>query len=234
MNSSYELDLPKIGIVKVTKKRGQSSLRIRLSSKGEVLVSVPYLTPKIVVEQFVKSRIIWILNNRPNYDLKFSHGMKLKSGIVLGIYDYQPKNRSKLLADRLNIYINGAFNPDDPKQHNYIEKKIIDAMKKRAENTLLPKLLEIASSTGHEFNQAYVKALQSRWGSCDSSRNITLNIYMLQLPENLQRYVILHELTHTLHMNHSSKFWAHLESLMPDYKQARKTLKSHHTRIESA
>ena len=55
---------------------------------------------------------------------------------------------------------------------------------------------------------------------------------MLQIPEDLQQYVILHELTHTKHLNHSPTFWAHLESLLPNMRNLRKELKQHQPRIE--
>lgn len=232
MSSEYILNLPKVGDIKVSKKRGQRSLRMRINSKGDVLVSVPFLTPKIAVEQFVSNRIIWILKNRPDYNLEFQHGMSFKSGITLGIYDYAPKNRSKFLANRLNIYVYGPYNPADQKQFKYIEKKLLEAMKIKAENELLPKLLKLSEEIDHEFNQAHIKHLQSRWGSCDSHKNIILNSYMLQLPEYLQRYIMLHELTHTKHMNHSNKFWQHMEQLMPEHATARKKLKNYQTRIE--
>ena len=233
-SNSYIIEVPNIGVVKVTKKSGQRSLRIRLTPKGDVLVSVPKLTPKVVTERFIYSKRGWIIENRPNYNLNFYHGQKFKSGLILGLYEFQPRNRSKLLADRVNIYINGHYDHNNDKQKEYIEKSIIKAMKTKAENMLLPLLAEIAESTGHSFNQAYVKSLQSRWGSCDSNKNIILNIFMLQLPLYLQKYVIMHELTHTRHMNHSEDFWNHLAKYLPNPKKYSRELKGYQTRIEES
>lgn len=231
-SNTYTLDIPNIGEIKVTKKSGQRSLRIRLTPKGEVLVSVPKLTPKSVVERFIYSKRSWIIENKPHYNLVFYHGQQFKSGLTLGIYDFHPRNRSKLLASRVNVYLNGQYDRNNDKQRDYIEKCILKAMKTKSENVLLPKLAQYAEETGHNFNQAYVKNLQSRWGSCDSHSNIILNIFMLQLPEYLQKYVILHELTHTVHMNHSEDFWRHLAKLLPNPRKYSKELKGYQTRIE--
>lgn len=230
--NSYELSISDVGLVKVSKKRGQSSLRIRLSPKGEVLVSAPWALPKIAIERYVFSKKDWIVENLPDYDITFKNDMKFGRNLKLTIHENSAKNRSKLVSNTLNIYCDSELDPSNKSQQNFIEKKVISAMKLEAEAVLLPKLFEIANNFGYEFNQAYVKNLKSRWGSCDRHKNIILNIYMLQLPDDLQEYVILHELTHTKHLNHSAAFWSHLESLQPDAKRLRKELKVHQPRIE--
>ncbi len=230
--SAYELSIPEVGVVKVSKKRGQSSLRIRLSPKGEVFVSAPWALPKIAIERYVFSKKDWILENLPDYDLVFKNGMKFGDKLELVVHENSLKNRSKLVSNTLNVYVAGDFNANNKSQQAFIEKKVLSAMKLEAEAVLLPRLNDLAKVTGHDFNQAYVKNLKSRWGSCDREKNIILNIYMLQLPQELQDYVILHELTHTKHLNHSGAFWTHLENLAPEAKRLRKELKVHQPRIE--
>jgi predicted metal-dependent hydrolase len=66
---------------------------------------------------------------------------------------------------------------------------------------------------------------KSRWGSCNSRKEIRLNWRLLQAPPGIINYVICHELAHIKQMNHSAKFWAVVASLFPDYKDAEKQLK---------
>jgi predicted metal-dependent hydrolase len=66
---------------------------------------------------------------------------------------------------------------------------------------------------------------KSRWGSCNSRKEIRLNWRLLQAPPSIINYVICHELAHIKQMNHSAKFWAVVASLFPDYKDAEKQLK---------
>ena len=71
MPSTYSIEVENVGTIKVTKKRGQRSLRIRLSPKGEVLVSAPWALPKIAIEKYVHDKKDWIVENKPTYDLVF-------------------------------------------------------------------------------------------------------------------------------------------------------------------
>lgn len=231
-SSSYELDIPDIGPVKVTKKSGLKSVRLQITAKNDVLVSAPNLMPKVAVVSFILSKKAWIIKNRPEYDLVFYDGMMFGKNLELKIIENRPRNRSKLTRTCLQIYLKNIFNLADQKQKIFIEKAVLMAMKHEAEVVLLPILHEVSKLSKHNFNQAYVKNLKSRWGSCDRHKNIILNIYMLQLPEELIEYVILHELTHTVHLNHSAKFWLHLEQFLPNYKELKKELHKHQPRIE--
>lgn len=65
------------------------------------------------------------------------------------------------------------------------------------------------------------------WGTCDRFDNIRLNWRLLAIPVRLSDYVILHELVHTIHHNHSRDFWAELEKNIPDCKQLKKELKEY-------
>ena len=232
MSNTYLLQINDVGTVKVTKKRGQTSLRIRLSAKGEVLVSAPWLFPKVAIEQYISSKKDWIVENLPEYGLEFYDGFKFGQRLDLKIHPNSLKNRSKLVTNTLNVYIDSALDTSDKSQQDYIEKRVINAMKLEAEVQLLPRLNHLAQATGHEFNQGHVKNLKSRWGSCDRQKNIILNVFMLQLPEELQDYVIIHELTHTQHLNHSKEFWEHLTSILTDARRLSRELKVHQPHIE--
>ena len=77
-----------------------------------------------------------------------------------------------------------------------------------------------------------VKHTISRWGSCSSSRKISFATKLLLLPQNTIDYVIVHELAHLKEMNHSPKFWKHVENAMPDHKVQRKWLKENGSKFD--
>ena len=79
--------------------------------------------------------------------------------------------------------------------------------------------------TGLEPDSWQIKDIHSAWGSCSSKRNITLSLNLVQKREELIEYVVLHELCHLKHMNHSPEFWSLVEKYMPNYKECRKELK---------
>ncbi len=68
-------------------------------------------------------------------------------------------------------------------------------------------------------NKVYFKKMKSRWGSCSSRKNISINVYLSYLPKNLIEYVVFHEISHLVELNHSKKFWNIISSKFPNYKK---------------
>jgi predicted metal-dependent hydrolase len=79
-----------------------------------------------------------------------------------------------------------------------------------------------------EYSQIRFKKLKSRWGSCDSKKVITFNTQLIKVKKELIDYVVVHELAHIRHMNHSKEFHAHVEKYLPHSQSLRKTLKNIH------
>lgn len=96
----------------------------------------------------------------------------------------------------------------------------------RAKCGLVPVLEELSAATGLEYNRHYVRTQKTRWGSCSSKGNISLNAKLLFLPPDVAEYVIIHELCHTKHLNHSPAFWALVEKFCPVWREMEQRLKS--------
>ncbi|MBV6439959.1 MAG: M48 family peptidase [Haliscomenobacteraceae bacterium CHB4] len=77
-----------------------------------------------------------------------------------------------------------------------------------------------------------LKYNHSNWGSCSAHNNINLSTRLLFAPDEVQDYVILHELAHLVELNHSDRFWALVEGHMPDYRDKEKWLKTHRARCD--
>ncbi len=89
---------------------------------------------------------------------------------------------------------------------------------------LYQRLCQISEQTGLDFNRLTVRAQKTRWGSCSAKKNINLNYRLLLIDSQLVDYILLHELAHTVHLNHSSDFWLLVEQFMPDYKHRDKQI----------
>ena len=89
------------------------------------------------------------------------------------------------------------------------------ALRAEGRRALLPKLETIAHRHGFRYARASVRGQRSVWGSCSSSGTVSLNWKLLFLPPELVDYVLLHELVHTRHLDHSAAFWTLLEALEP-------------------
>jgi len=78
-----------------------------------------------------------------------------------------------------------------------------------------------------EINDVKLKNNRSNWGSCSSKKNLNFSTRLLFAPDHVVDYVIVHEMAHLKEMNHSKKFWAIVENVMPDYKEKEKWLKDY-------
>lgn len=77
-----------------------------------------------------------------------------------------------------------------------------------------------------KYSELKFKKLKSRWGSCSSRRVITLNLFLCNTPKELVDYVVVHELAHIVHMNHSKEFHSLVKQYIPDAKKSRALLKN--------
>ncbi len=122
----------------------------------------------------------------------------------------------KIIREKLPIK-----DPSSQRARDY-QKKVL--MKKARE--YLPYRLEYyAKLYGYKYDKCRLTHANTRWGSCSSNRTISLNIGLMKLPEVLRDYVILHELAHLNHMDHSKAFWAEVGMHDKNYKAHEKKLK---------
>lgn len=98
----------------------------------------------------------------------------------------------------------------------------------------LPGMLdEYSKRLGVKYGRVTIRAQHTRWGSCSGKGNLNFNCLLAATPESVTRYVVVHELCHLLEMNHSKRFWALVESVLPDYKKERKWLKENGSKLIS-
>ena len=98
----------------------------------------------------------------------------------------------------------------------------------KALNSVSKKVAYWSEQLGYKYTNIAVRQLKSRWGSCSSEGNLSFNYKIIFLPENIQDYVVVHELCHTKQPNHSKKFWSLMERSLPNYEKMRSTIKTIH------
>ena len=109
------------------------------------------------------------------------------------------------------------------KKHSNNMKVLIEKSKKlpkidreEARENLEKRLSELAEQHNFQYNRVSIRSQRTRWGSCSSKDNISLNMKLLHLPQQLIDYILLHELVHTRVKNHSKDFWNELETVVPN------------------
>lgn len=96
-----------------------------------------------------------------------------------------------------------------------------------ARGLIIGRLEELAEKHGISYNKVFIRCQKTRWGSCSSRGNISLNYRIAMLPGELMDYVILHELVHLRHQNHSRLFWEELDRLAGNVKSLDRRLKEY-------
>ena len=99
------------------------------------------------------------------------------------------------------------------------------ALKQAAKKQLIPLTEYYAKRLGVSYGKITITSAKTRFGSCSSDGNIAYSYRLMLFPSEAQEYVVVHELCHRIHMNHSSAFYKMIESILPNYRERRKLLK---------
>lgn len=98
-------------------------------------------------------------------------------------------------------------------------------LRRRAAEALAPLLDRLAKESGFKYGRMTIRSQKTRWGSCSARKTINLNCHLLLLPADIVRYVLMHELCHTVCMNHSDRFWSLVGRFVPDYEMIRRRMR---------
>jgi hypothetical protein len=113
-------------------------------------------------------------------------------------------------------------------RQGYFNSNPADGIDREEAKTLLTmRLKQLAKNNGFSYNRVFIRNQKTRWGSCSSKNNISLNMKLVKLPDELIDYVILHELVHTRKKDHSKAFWAEMDKFVGNGKKMASKLKRH-------
>jgi len=205
---------------------------LRISAHGRVEVVVPHgFNPK-KVDQIVKGKKAWIektlkkikkpgTESGPSPSLPESIALTAVDKVVAVLYQPQETNSLKLLYSGDSIVrIVGRVGQADVCR--FLLRKWL---RHQGRIYLLPWLEETGSRLGLSYQRAQVRGQKSKWGSCSSRGTVSLNFKLLFLSKELAQYVLIHELVHTRHLNHSRSFWDLVAQYEPNYRKREAELK---------
>ena len=215
-----------LGTIIVQRSARAKHIKIRVTPDGRLKASVPMYTPLFMVKRVVKSsqKSIKKLLENSQPTLQLEDGMRIGKSHSL-VVESKTSLTVKRVGQHIRLSLPENVDINDPSVHKALRPVIVEALRKEAKSYLPRRLKYIAENHDLSYSKVQFSHASSRWGSCSTSGTISLNIALMKLPFELIDYVLIHELSHTIHMNHSSDFWDLVESIDPDYKQHRKLLK---------
>lgn len=199
-------------------------LAIKVYPRGRIEVVVPRRTRPVDVERFVSENRAWILKTRAEMTGgEPVEAFALPTRIELAAVGRSVAVRYKERRDLANV----RWRERGPTLELYgpvaDEQKCVAALKRwlaaQAKREFAPRLAALSAETGIGYERMQVRAQRSCWGSRSSSGTLSLNLCLLFVRPELLRYLLLHELCHGRHMNHSRRFWALVARYAPDCRQ---------------
>ncbi len=232
MDDMYWLQLPdqQRHPYKLVKSRRAKYVRIKISASGEVSVVLPQGVAAKHAHGFIKKKSQWIVKTiKAIPEVKnnlFPETLDLKLLDEQWKLNYV-KHTPPLLHDVKLEQISSNTLEIRVATDDWIDvKKLLNKWCRLKAKKIFPEMLEaLAEEHGFHFNKISIRSQKTRWGSCASNKNISLNSKLLLMPEYIVKYVMIHELCHTIEMNHSAKFWNLVEDCDPQYRENRKQLK---------
>lgn len=196
-------------------RSNRKTMSLSISRAGEVVVRAPFRVPESEIGKFVLRHEGWLkkhlAENRTAPD--FSDGCEIP--IAGKVYTICEGQRARIAKTEVSL----------PKEGR--EEALKNLLRRIARMRMKGFLDRICSEQPLSYSKLAITSARGRWGSCSGKSHISFSFRTAFLPDGLCEYLAVHELCHTLHMNHSAAFWREVEKILPDYKERRRALKSY-------
>ena len=203
----YECDV-------IIEKKNNKNTYIRVKENNIILVTTNYFVTKGYIKELLKNNECFILNSLKKLEKKQEREDKfLLLGKEYNIIEINSNSKVEIVG-------NNIYTPNIKKLNLWLNKEMRELFSKRLdyyynmfeENIPYPKLK--------------LRKMKTRWGVCNKKlKTVTLNTELLKYDIKKLDYVIVHELSHFIHFNHSKNFWLLVSKYCPDYKKIRKELR---------
>ena len=200
---------------------------LRVDPKNEIArITLPPLTSKSEGLSFARERVGWLVEQLTSLPPK----KHLTSGYILPIMDrnLQIRHRPDL---KVGVQLIGTELIVSGKPE-HLERRVIDWLKKYAKEIISSKANEMARQLERRINRISIRDTKSRWGSCSAHGNLAFCWRLIMTPEAVLNYVVAHEVSHLVHMNHSQEFWDLVNTFNVNTKKSRTWLKRYGTALQ--
>jgi hypothetical protein len=202
---------------------------LRLRDDGVLRVTVPRGGSRADAERFLHERREWIARERHRQALATAgRGGPWRAGTTIPLrgVDVALEVTPAARAGRITLAFGEQALIVPSTAAINVRPHVERHLRRVASRELSARLDELAGAHGFAVAGVSIRNQRTRWGSCSPSGRISLNWRLIQVPPSVCDYVLLHELTHLRHLNHSARFWRELARLCPHHADARRWLRS--------
>ncbi|WP_049804117.1 M48 family metallopeptidase [Desulfosporosinus acidiphilus] len=224
-------------IIPYEERRSVRYRRITLSILNDrVRISAPKYVPKKQIKELLRSKEAWIIKHwlekrqRENHRARNleNHEHILFRGHLLELcFKYHSYRRIHVGQEGQMLVVSLPQEDIDSQSEAMIRDSIIAWYKFQARTVFKQKLDTHSRRMQVTYQDFRLKDQKTRWGSCSSRGNLNLNWRIIMAPDQVIDYLIIHELAHLTHLNHSPEFWQRVERFIPEFLTWRKWLKEH-------
>ncbi len=187
---------------------------------GDVTVTAPARLGKAAALAFVRGEIQWVSRQRAQAPKK----VRLEPGALVPFLGASHRisaarmpGPAPVWRDGEQIFVSGRA--------EHAGRRLTDFFKREARHIFEERALAFGQRLGVRPSRISVRDTSSRWGSCSTARSLSFSWRLIFAPEFVLDYVVAHEAAHLREMNHGPRFWAHVESLTPHMRKARRWLR---------
>ena len=235
------LQHPKFGEIKFRKVPRSRSIKVFVKSDGSVLLTLPLHISFTTAELFLYEQSDWITkaqlrikSKKETAQTRFTPDINFEtySRKVQLVPEARKNVRVEITPETVFIYYPENRSTNDEVLQSVIRKAVEHAWKVEAHEVLPQRLSELAAQFQLQYKSLIIKNARSYWGLCAHDNTITLSIHLMHLPTHLINFLILHELSHTIHKNHGPNFWEFLNNLTDGKaREYSRELRKYSTRI---
>ncbi|MEY8215255.1 MAG: SprT family zinc-dependent metalloprotease [Colwellia sp.] len=237
-----------------SKRRKTLALQVK---HGQVIVRAPHYVTSAFIDTFIQEKSAWLRTKlaeqqeMPEFfdfsqgsslfylgeqvilniciakktEVYFSHG----AGAEIASGNYQQtrtKHLNVAISERINARLTDPF-----ERSKQIKKQLEVYFKQQAEQLIIERLELISKQISLSPTIINVRQYRTRWGSCNNRGEVSFNYLLMMTPSYVIDYVIIHELCHLEHLNHSKEFWQLVEKFCPNYQIAKKWLSTYQSQL---
>ena len=210
---------PRLGAITIFRTRRARRILLSVRRSGEIRLTLPARCTEKEGLAFLASKEQWVTDTLSRNEA-FRPGPIPETGYSTARHTMRfiviPTGRkisTRITSDTIDIYVPEGIPVHSEEIQSAARRAALETLRREAKETLPDMVAAAARRHGFTYGKVSVRATHSRWGSCSSRDDISLSIFLMRLPEELIEYVILHELCHTRHKDHSPAFHALLDSL---------------------